>query len=125
MRRLLSDPDWQDRPDAADILINGFRLDVSAAEDRLREVCKEPDALLRLYLKPWTLPDRPEADVTHIVHVLSSKLLASGDLPTATAGLAASRIEWLIGHLDQEHPDRRTPLHSVLNALALARLRQR
>ena len=125
VRSLLSDPAWQDRPDAADILINGFRLDVPEAEDCLRAVCKQPDALLRLYLQPWTLPDKPEADVTYIVHVLSWKLLASGDLPAATVDLAASRIQWLIGHLDKEHPDRRTPLHSVLHTLAAARLRQR
>jgi hypothetical protein len=125
VRRLLSDPDWQDRPDAADILINGFRLDVPEAEDCLRALRKQPDVLLRLYLKPWTLPDRPEADVTHIIHVLSWKLLASGDLPAAAADLAASRIEWLIDHLNKEHPDQRTPLHNVRHTLAAARLRQR
>jgi Peptidase family M50 len=125
VRRLLSDPGWQDAPNAADILINGFRLDVPEAEDCLRELGKQPDALLRLYLKPWTLPDQPEADVTHIVHVLSWKLLASGDLPAATVDLAACRIEWVIDHLDKEHPDTRSPLRNVLHTLALARLRQR
>jgi hypothetical protein len=88
VRKLLDNPDWQDRPDAADILINGFRLDVPEAEDRLRELTRQPEALLRVYLKPWTLPDRPEADVTHIVHVLSRKVLATGDMPAETADLA-------------------------------------
>jgi hypothetical protein len=125
VRGLLSEPRWEDRPDAADILINGFRLDVPEAEDCLRELCKQPDALQCMYLKPWRLPDKPEADVTHIVHVLSWKLLASGDVPSATADLAASRIEWVIDHLDKEHPDNRTPLRNVRHSLALARLRQR
>jgi hypothetical protein len=78
-----------------------------------------------VYLKPWRLPDKPEADVTHIVHVLSWKLLASGDLPAATVDLAASRIEWVIDHLDKEHPEQRTLLRNVRHSLALARLRQR
>jgi Peptidase family M50 len=125
VRGLLSGPDWPDRPDAADILINGFRLDVPEAEDCLRELCKQPDALLRVYLKPWTLPGKPDADVAHIVRVLSWKLLASGDLPAATADLAAGRIEWVLDHLDKEHPDTRTPVHSVRRTLALVRLRQR
>jgi hypothetical protein len=125
VRSLLSDLAWQERPGAADILINGFRLDVPEAEDCLRTVCKQPDALLRLYRQPWTLPDTPEADVTHIVHVMSRKLLARGDVPAAMADLAASRIEWVIDHLDKEHPDTRTPLRNVRHTLALARLRQR
>jgi len=41
------------------------------------------------------------------------------------ADLAAGRIEWVIDHLDEEHPDRRTPLHKARRTLALARLRQR
>jgi hypothetical protein len=125
VRGLLSEPHWEDRPNAADILINGFRLDVPEAEDCLRELCKQPDALQCVYLKPWRLPDKPEADVTHIVHVLSWKLLASGDLPAATVDLAASRIEWVIDHLDKEHPEQRTLLRNVRHSLALARLRQR
>lgn len=63
--------------------------------------------------------------MTHIVHVMSWKVLASGDLPAETADLAASRIEWVIGHLGKEHPDGRLPPHTARYALALARLRQR
>jgi hypothetical protein len=122
---LLSDPCWSERSDAAEILINGFRLDVPEAEDCLRELCKQPEVLLCVFTRPWALADEPEADVTHIVHVMSWKVLASGDLPAETADLAASRIEWVIDHLDKEHPDKRTPLHAVRYALALARLRQR
>jgi hypothetical protein len=46
VRGLLDDPDWQDGPGAADVLINGFRLDVPEAEDRLRELTRQPAALL-------------------------------------------------------------------------------
>jgi Peptidase family M50 len=125
VRSLLDDRDWQDRPDAAGILINGFRLDVPEAEDCLRELTRQPEGLLRVYLKPWTLPDKPEPDVTHLVHVMSWKVLVTGDLPAQTADLAASRAEWVIGHLDDEYPDKRTPLHKARRTLALARLRQR
>ena len=94
------------------------------AEDCLRELTKQPDALLQVYLQPWTLPDKPEADVTHIVHVLSWKVLAAGDLPAETADLAASRVEWVIEHLGKEDPDPRTPVYSARQTLCLGRLRQ-
>jgi len=42
-----------------------------------------------VFTKPWTPPDRPEADVTHIVHILSWKVLLSGDLPAEAADLDA------------------------------------
>jgi hypothetical protein len=124
VRELLSDPGWRERIGAAEILFNGFRLDVPEAEDCLRELSKQPERLLPVFTKPWTLPGQPEPDVTHLVHVLSWKVLISGDLPAETADLAAARLEWVIDHLDQEHPDGRTAAHEVRFALALARLRQ-
>jgi hypothetical protein len=124
VRELLADPCWRDRSDAAEILIDGFRLDVPEAEDCLRELCRQPSELRRVFTKPWTPPDRPEADVTHIVHILSWKVLLAGDLPAEAVDLAASRLEWVIDHLDREHVDQRTPLHAVRGGLALARLRQ-
>jgi hypothetical protein len=124
VRELLQNPGWQDRSDAADILINGFRLDVPEAEDCLRELTGQPEKLLRLYLKPWTLPDKPDAEVTHVVDVMSWKVLETGDLPAATADLAASRAEWVIGHLRSEHSDKRTTISGARQTLALARLRQ-
>jgi peptidase M50-like protein len=125
VRALLADPGWQDLPDAADILINGFRLDVPEAEDCLLALGMQPQALQCVFTRPWTLPDKPDADVTHIVHVLAWKILAAGDLPAETADLAARRLQWVINHRDQDHPDQRTPLHQVRYGLALARLRQR
>ena len=124
VRGLLSDPRWSERPGAAEILFNGFRLDVTEAEDCLRELCKQPEVLLRVFTKPWTLPAEPDADVTHLVHVLSWKVLTPGDVSAEVADLAASRIEWVIDHLDREQPDKRLPLHDVRSSLALARLRQ-
>jgi hypothetical protein len=124
VRELLENPGWQDRSDAADILINGFRLDVPEAEDCLRELAGQPEELLRLYLKPWALPDKPEADVTHIVDVLSWKVLVTGDLPAGTADLAASRAEWVIEHLQSKSADKRTTISGARQTLALARLRQ-
>jgi Peptidase family M50 len=124
VRTLLADPSWQQQPGAADVLIKGFRLDVPEAEDCLRALSKQPDAVLRIYQQAWTLPDRPEADVLHIIDVLSTKVLLTGDLTAETADLVASRAQWVIEHLDSEHPDERLPLWSARQTLALARLRQ-
>jgi hypothetical protein len=124
VRALLADPDWPGHADAPAILIDGFRLDVPEAEDCLRELSHQPDVLLRVYMKPWPLPDRPEPDVTHLVHVLSWKVLAFGNPSADAADLAASRLEWVLDHLDKEHPDPRTPRHEVQYAIGLARLRQ-
>jgi Peptidase family M50 len=125
VRGLLADPGWQDRPNAGDILINGWRLDVPEAEECLRELAKDLPGLISVYSKAWTLPDRPELEVVHIVHVLSWKVLATGDLPGETADLAASRVEWVLDHLDRENPSQSLPPHSIKSTLALARLRQR
>jgi hypothetical protein len=125
VRGLLADPEWQDRTDAGDILINGWRLDVREAEDCMRELAKDPPGLISVYSKAWTLPDRPELEVVHIVHALSWKVLATGDLPAETADLAASRVEWVLDHLDRENPTERMLPHSIKSTLALARLRQR
>jgi hypothetical protein len=124
VRALLADPDWPDHADAHVILIDGFRLDVPEAEDCLHELSHQPDVLLRVFRKPWPLPDRPEPDVTHLVHVLSWKVLAFGNPSADAADLAASRLEWVLDHLDKEHPDQRTPPHEVRYAIGLARLRQ-
>lgn len=124
VRGLLSDPDWQDRTEAGDILINGWRLDVPEAEDCLVELAKDPEGLIRVYTNAWTLPDGPEPEVVHIVHLLSWKVLATGDVPAETADLAASRVEWVLDHLDQENPDKRMLPHTIRSTLALARLRQ-
>ncbi|HEY3977257.1 MAG TPA: M50 family metallopeptidase [Streptosporangiaceae bacterium] len=124
VRALLADPGWAARPAAADILISGFGLDVPEAEDALRELAGQPARLLGVFRQPWALPGRPEPDVTHIVHVLSWKVLAGGELPAETANLAASRVEWVIGHLDREHPDPRSPVHQARHTLAVARLRK-
>jgi hypothetical protein len=51
VRGLLADPGWQDRTDAGDILINGWRLDVPEAEDSLRELAKDPPGLFKRVLE--------------------------------------------------------------------------
>lgn len=124
VRGLLADQGWPDRSDAADILINGFRLDVPEAEDCLDGLTKQPDELLRMYRQPWTLPAKPERDVTYIVEVLTWKVLCTSELPGDTVNLAESRAQWVLDHLDKEHPDNRVPLYSGQQTLALARLRQ-
>jgi hypothetical protein len=124
VRALLATPDWLHQPGAADTLINGFRRDVRTAADCLRELSHQPDRLLPLYLQEWTLPDKPEADVLHIVDVLTWKVLITGSLPPATADLAASRAEWVLDHLPEGSKDKRIAADRVRPTLALARLRQ-
>jgi hypothetical protein len=124
VRALLAKPDWPRLPGAADTLINGFRLDVRAAADCLKELSHQPDRLLPFYRQEWTLPDKPEADVLHIVDVLTWKVLVAGSLPAETVELAASRAEWILGHLPKEISDKRIEADRVRPTLALARLRQ-
>ncbi len=94
------------------------------AEDCLRELSKTPEPLLRTYQPPWALPDQAGPDMLHIVDVLTSKVLLTGDLPTRTADLTAGRAEWVLAHLDKDHEDGRLPVWSARQTLALARLRQ-
>lgn len=121
---LLANPDWLQLPGAADTLINGFRLDVREAADCLKELSHEPGRLLPLYRQEWTLPDKPEADVLHIVDVLTWKVLIAGSLPAETVELAASRAEWILDHLPKDSTDKRLAVDRVRPTLALARLRQ-
>ncbi len=124
VRRLLANPDWLHQPGAADALINGFRLDVREAADCLKELSHAPGRLLPFYRQEWTLPDKPEPDVLHIVDVLTWKVLIIGALPPETIELAANRAEWLLGHLPKESTDKRIAVDRVRPTLALARLRQ-
>jgi Peptidase family M50 len=124
VRALLANPDWLHRPGAADTLINGFRLDVPEAVKCLKELSHQPDRLLPLYLQEWTLPGKPEADVLHIVDVLTWKVLITGPLPAETADLAARRAEWVLDHLPEDSKDKRITPDRVRPTLALARLRQ-
>lgn len=73
---------------------------MSEAYDSLRALSKNPEMVLCVFTKPWTLP-------------------------AETADLAASRLEWAIDHLDKEHPDRRTPLYEMRSSLGLVQLWQR
>jgi hypothetical protein len=124
VRGLLAGECWWEKAGAVEILINGFRLDVPEADDCLKELSRQPDRLLHVFTKPWILSDRPEADELHIVHILSWKILISGELPAEAADLAARRIEWVIAHLDEQLEDGRLAPHRMRYALALARLRQ-
>jgi hypothetical protein len=132
IRRLLDASDWVSQPDAADRLLNGFRLDVPAAEDCIRELVTRPGELLRLHAQDWTLPDAPEAELANGVHHLCWKVLALPGPPVAAVDLAATRVEWVLRHVDgQQAADERRPERDVRieranarHTLAVARLRQ-
>jgi hypothetical protein len=123
VRGLLATPDWSAVPDAADRLITGYRLEVSQAEDCVRELRTQPDILQRLYALQWTLPKQPERDVRRAVHGLSRAVLLAPGLPAALADLAAKRVEWVLRTVDP-HEGTRMSVARVKHTLALARLRQ-
>src|SRR5215469_15811393 len=62
IRELLAAPDWSHRPATANRLINGWVLDVPAAQECLRQLPDDRDALLRFYAQEWSLPDGPETE---------------------------------------------------------------
>ena len=84
VRELVTTPDWPMQPGTADTLIEGFLLDVPEAEDILRELSHDPVRLLPFFRQDWTLPDKPEAEVLHIVDVLTWKTLCTSELPAET-----------------------------------------
>ena len=125
IRQLLAAPDWSDRPDAGQRLINGWVLDVPAAEDYLKGLPDDKDALLRLYAQQWLLPERPETEFLNIVHALSWKVVAKPDIPARLADLATARVEWVLGHVNKrDDPEARPRPRDVRHTLAVVRLRQ-
>ncbi|HTX86026.1 MAG TPA: site-2 protease family protein [Streptosporangiaceae bacterium] len=125
IRELLAAPDWSHRPDAGQRLINGWVLDVPAAEDCLKRLPDDRDALLRVYAQPWLLPERPETESLNVVHALSWKVVAKPDVSARLADLAASRVEWVLGHVDKrDDPEARPRPRDVRHTLSVVRLRQ-
>jgi Zn-dependent protease len=125
IRALLAAPDWSHRPDAACRLINGWVLDVPAAEDYLKHLPDDRDALLRLHAQQWPLPERPELEHLNIAHALSWKVVAKPDVSAELADLAAARVEWVLGHVDKrDDPENRPRPRDVRHTLAVVRLRQ-
>jgi Zn-dependent protease len=128
IRQLLAAPHWSDQPDAGQRLINGWVLDVPAAEDYLKDLPNDRDTLLRLYAQQWLLPERPErpeTELLNIVHALSWKVVAKPEVSTRLADLATARVEWVLGHLDKrDDPEARPRPWDVRHTLAVVRLRQ-
>jgi hypothetical protein len=123
IRELLATPDWSAVPEAADRLINGYRLEVPQAEDCVRQLSAQPAVLRRLYALQWTLPKQPARDVRRAVHSLSWAVLLAPDLPSTLADLAANRVEWVLRTVDP-HEGTQMSVARVKHTLALARLRQ-
>ena len=121
---LLAAPDWSHRPDAAGRLINGWVRDVPAAEERLRRLPDDRDALLRFYAQQWLLPQRPQTEHLNIVHALSWKVVAKPDVPAELADLAGTRVEWVLSHVDKRDEEARPRPRDVRHTLAVVRLRQ-
>ena len=124
IRELLAAPDWSHRPDAAGRLINGWVRDVPAAEECLKRLPDDRDALLRLYAQQWLLPQRPETEYLNIAHALSWKVVAKPDVPAELADLARTRVEWVLSHVDKRDEEARPRPGDVRHTLAVVRLRQ-
>ncbi len=125
IRELFAATDWSHRPDAASRLINGWVLDAPAAEDYLKHLPDDRDELLRLYAQEWPLPERPELESLNIVHALSWKVVAKPDVSAQLADLAATRVEWVLGHVNKrDDPEVRPRPRDVRHTLAVVRLRQ-
>jgi hypothetical protein len=125
LRLLLQDPGWPSRPEAADILLRGCRLDIPAAlalrfsvPHQLRQAGRTRD-LLWLHQLPLTLPDSPPADLVGAVHHMEWQVATVPDLPLAEANLAGWRMAWVLKHSTAH--DRIAARHT----LAVVRLRQR
>jgi hypothetical protein len=99
-------------------------LDVPAAEDYLKQLPGDRDALLRLYSQQWLLPKRPETEFLNIVHALSWKVVAKPDVSAPLSDLAATRVEWVLGHVDKRDKDMKPRPSEVRHTLAVVRLRQ-
>jgi peptidase M50-like protein len=121
---LLAAPDWSHQPDAANRLINGWVLDVPAAEECLKHLPDHRDALLRLYAQHWSLPRWPETEFLNVVHALSWKVVAKPDVSSRLADLAGTRVEWVLGHLENRRGEVRPRSGDVRHTLAVVRLRQ-
>jgi hypothetical protein len=124
IRELLAAPDWSHLPDAANRLINGWVLDVRAAEEYLKQLPDDRDTLLRLYAQQWLLPERPETEYLNIVHALSWKVVAKPDVSARLADLARTRVEWVLSHVGKRDEEARPRPRDVRHTLAVVRLRQ-
>jgi Zn-dependent protease len=124
IRELLAAPDWSHQPDAANLLINGWVLDVPAAEECLKQLPDDRDTLLRLYAQQWLLPEWPDTELVNIVHALSWKVVAKPDVPARLADIAEARVEWVLGHVDRLGKKVRLLPRDVRHTLAVVRIRQ-
>jgi Zn-dependent protease len=125
IRELLAAPGWSHRPATANRLINGWVLDVPAAEECLKQLPDDRDALLRFYAQEWSLPEGPETEFLNIVHALSWKVVAKPDVSCSLADLAGNRVEWVLGYVEKKRDKEVRPrLRDVRHTLAVVRLRQ-
>jgi hypothetical protein len=123
LRRLMDQPDWPTRPDAAERMLRAYRLGVGAARGRfallahlLRKAGRLED-LLDIHASTMNLVDAPGEKVLGAIHHLEWEVLTIPGLEPAIADLAAHRVQWVISHETEPQP-------GVQHTLALARLRQ-
>jgi hypothetical protein len=123
LRRLMQQPDWVTRADAAERMLTAYRLGVGAARDRfalLAHLLRKAgwlEDLLDIHASTMNLADAPSENVLAAIHNLEWEVLTVPGLEPAVADLAAHRVQWVISH-------ETTPQLGVQNTLALARLRQ-
>ncbi len=121
--RLLDQPDWQLREEAADRLMAGYQCGVPEARRHrhhlaalLRQAGRVDD-LLRVHAMHVALTRAPKAMSVREVHQVEWAVLTVPGIPKKTAHLAARRVRWVVAH----HP---RPRAAAQHTMALALLRQ-
>jgi hypothetical protein len=124
LRLLVAHPDWPSRPETADIVLRGCRLDIPAALARrfsaaapLRQAGRTRE-LLWLHQLPLDLPDSPPPTLAGALHHMEWQIVALPDVPLADANLAGWRMAWVLKHCAPEDQA------AVWHTLAVVRLRQ-
>jgi len=122
-RQLAGQRGWSSRPDAADRLLQAYRLEVPAAQDWVRQAAGHGRDLMALHALAWTLPDAPDPQLRAGVLDLTWQILTRPGLSGPAADRAADRVEWLEQHVDVRR-DTAVSRGQLRLALAVARLRQ-
>jgi hypothetical protein len=124
LRSLRELPDWTRRPEAAEVVLRGCRLELATARalaiavmPLLRDLGHTRDVFWLHQLELPT-PDSPKPELVHAVHYAEWVVASIPGLPIADANLAGRRLAWVLKHISGD--DR----PAVMHTLAVVRLRQ-
>jgi hypothetical protein len=131
VRRLTAEPDWRERPDAADRLLVAYRRRAVQARGRpdvlavLLQERGRTDELLALHQQPLRMDDTPSRAAVQALLTLEWAVVTVPGLSRPAADLAARRITWALSHLRNSADHDGAHVLAAEHSLAVARLRQR